>query len=167
MWQIPKIIITNSPHANLSLPPLPTTFFRALPRSSSQPRSETHFIAIACLAYHQTKSKSHPKAKDFDQTFSRSGATPNASVLKVMAPPLEPFLPADLQWRAQIQANGKGRKQPIELEKCALKEIVQYDCQVQYKDKNDKIGTIVCTPVTRLFRRYVFEIAEPCLLPWR
>lgn len=75
-----------------------------------------------------------------------------------MAPPLEPFLPVQLEWRSQIQANGKRRKEPIELEKCALKEIVQYDCQVQYKDKNDKMGTIVCTPVTRLFRRYVYFI---------
>jgi len=70
-----------------------------------------------------------------------------------MAPPLDPFLSTDLDWRVQVQANGKRRKQPIELEKCALKEIVQYDCQVQHEDVNDKVGRIVCTPIVRLFRR--------------
>jgi len=72
-----------------------------------------------------------------------------------MAPPLSPFLPTDLDWRVQVLPSGKRRKQPVELEKCALKEITQYDCQTEYKDANDKIGTIVCTPVIRLFRRLV------------
>jgi hypothetical protein len=81
-----------------------------------------------------------------------------------MAPPLDPFLPVDLDWRVQALPNGKRRKLPIELEKCALKEIVQYDCQVQYKDKSDKKGTIVCSPITRIFRKWVAlsELYELC-----
>jgi len=67
-------------------------------------------------------------------------------VLPSMAPTPEPFLPADLATRVQITAEGKRRKTAVDLEKCSLRELVQYNCNIE------KRGDVVCVPVSRWFR---------------
>jgi hypothetical protein len=68
-----------------------------------------------------------------------------------MAPPIEEFLPAQLEQRIQYAMNGKLRRSPVELEKCKLMEMVQYMCEVS--NRNDPNAVVVCQPVVRLFRR--------------
>lgn len=66
-----------------------------------------------------------------------------------MAPPLSPFHTSELEWQVQVTEKGKVRKPRVDLEKCALQEMLQYNCNM------NGAGTIVCVPVQRLFRRYV------------
>jgi len=68
-----------------------------------------------------------------------------------MAPPIEEFLPAQLEQKLQYTTNGKLRKSPVELKKCKLMEMVQYMCEVS--NRNDPNAVVVCQPVVRLFRR--------------
>lgn len=66
-----------------------------------------------------------------------------------MPPPENAFSASELPERIQVRTSGKRRKQPISLEDCALKQLTQYNCEV------DKNREIVCWPIVRLFRRLV------------
>ncbi|KAF1989799.1 hypothetical protein K402DRAFT_349933 [Aulographum hederae CBS 113979] len=68
-----------------------------------------------------------------------------------MAPPVQIFPPTELSERVQSHASGKRRKPPVNLEECKLMEMVQYMCDVE--NPRELRATIVCKPVTRLFRR--------------
>ena len=69
-----------------------------------------------------------------------------------MAPPTEAFPASELPYRVQITAQGKRRKGgDIDLRKCELLELVQYDCRV---DQRQAKAPVKCYPIVRLFRRY-------------
>lgn len=83
-----------------------------------------------------------------------------------MAPPLLPFLPSSLPTQIQQKPNGRLQKPPVDLLKCSLREIVQYNCKLEKKaaaasgEEGASAGkgergqeVIVCRPLTRLFRR--------------
>ena len=68
-----------------------------------------------------------------------------------MAPPIEAFPASELPWRVQVTAQGKRRKgEAIDLRKCELFELVQYDCRV---DERQPKAPVKCYPVVRLFRK--------------
>ncbi|KAK4552636.1 hypothetical protein LTR86_010280 [Recurvomyces mirabilis] len=71
-----------------------------------------------------------------------------------MAPLVEAFHPARLQQHIQYYADGKVRKPPLDLKQCQLKELVQYECELDGPTENPK-SKIVCEAVLRLFRTLV------------
>ncbi|OCK75667.1 hypothetical protein K432DRAFT_386030 [Lepidopterella palustris CBS 459.81] len=70
-----------------------------------------------------------------------------------MAPPVEEFPPSELTQKVQYTTSGKLRKKPIDLSKCKLMEMIQYNCHVREGNNKDPNATTVCDPVVRLFRR--------------
>ena len=70
-----------------------------------------------------------------------------------MAPPIEAFSISELEDRVNIQLNGRRRKGgDIDLRKCELLELVQYECRLKGSVK-DRRSVIQCAPVVKLFRR--------------
>jgi inner membrane protease subunit SOM1 len=70
-----------------------------------------------------------------------------------MAPPTPTFHLSNLESQINVLPSGKPRNPPINLEKdCVLKEMVQYKCNLEDKDKKGG-PDIVCQPVVRLLRR--------------
>lgn len=69
-----------------------------------------------------------------------------------MAPHVEAFTAARLEHQVQCQTNGKPRKPPVELKQCALKELIQYECDLK-GPRDDPASKVVCEPVLRLFRQ--------------
>ena len=70
-----------------------------------------------------------------------------------MAPPVEEFPVSELENRVNVQSNGRRRKGgDIDLRKCELLELVQYECGLE-GDEKDRDSVIVCAPVVKLFRR--------------
>ena len=70
-----------------------------------------------------------------------------------MAPPIEAFPISELEDRINVQSNGRRRKGgDIDLRKCELLELVQYECGVKSGEK-DQQKIIQCEPVVKLFRR--------------
>lgn len=73
-----------------------------------------------------------------------------------MAPLVPVFSATDLPDRVQIVHSAfkeKRRKgEPIDLEKCALLEMVQYSCNPPSEGIQPP-GVVKCKPVVRLFRR--------------
>lgn len=78
-----------------------------------------------------------------------------------MAPPVEAFPVSELEDRVNIQSNGRRRKGgDIDLRKCELLELVQYECGfvtdrkavMLYKLRRQQ-PIVQCTPVVKLFRR--------------
>jgi len=67
-----------------------------------------------------------------------------------MAPPVESWPAHELPERVQVTKEGRRRKDQIDLHKCELLEMVQYECLVEDVRKN---AQVVCRPVERLFRR--------------
>lgn len=82
---------------------------------------------------------------DFQSVFLR---------LEKMAPLVEAFHPARLQQHVQYHPNGKARKPPVDLKQCELKELIQYECDLDGPKENRK-SRVVCEPLLRLFRQYV------------
>ena len=71
-----------------------------------------------------------------------------------MAPPLEPFPLSELEARINTLPNGRRRKGgDIDLRKCELLELVQYECGLKGSQK-DRQAIIQCAPVVKLFRRW-------------
>ncbi|KAF1972038.1 hypothetical protein BU23DRAFT_555548 [Bimuria novae-zelandiae CBS 107.79] len=69
-----------------------------------------------------------------------------------MAPPTPIYPVFALPTEINTLANGKPRKPPIkDLRDCALKEMVQYKCNISQETKGTK-PLIICEPVVRLFR---------------
>ena len=70
-----------------------------------------------------------------------------------MAPPVEAFPVSELEDRINVQLNGRRRKGgDIDLRKCELLELVQYECGPTAAEK-DRRSIIQCVPVVKLFRR--------------
>ena len=69
-----------------------------------------------------------------------------------MAPPVKTFHPAHLTQNFNVRPDGKVRKQPMDLQQCELKEMVQYFCDLD-GPKEDPRSKVVCQPVLRLFRK--------------
>lgn len=69
-----------------------------------------------------------------------------------MAPLVESFPPSQLTERINLKPNGKPQKPPIDLEKCDLKEMIQYFCDLD-GPKEDPRSKVVCSPVLRYFRK--------------
>lgn len=69
-----------------------------------------------------------------------------------MAPPPEAFLPEELPDRIQFTAQGKRRKKEVNLKKCDLFELKQYNCNMERRGEGRK-DVIVCKEIYRLFRR--------------
>jgi len=57
-----------------------------------------------------------------------------------------------LESEINVLPNGKARKPRVDLSGCALKELVQYKCNVKPKEDGAS-PVIVCAPVVRWFRR--------------
>ncbi|KAF1354837.1 hypothetical protein BDV97DRAFT_344071 [Delphinella strobiligena] len=76
-----------------------------------------------------------------------------------MPPLIEAFPPWQLATRVNLTSEGKVRKdytatgEParVELEKCKLKELLQYDCHLKGPVGSPR-SVVVCAPVVRLFR---------------
>ncbi|KAK8218478.1 hypothetical protein IWZ01DRAFT_493130 [Phyllosticta capitalensis] len=69
-----------------------------------------------------------------------------------MAPPIEHFHPEELEARVQYKTDGRYRKGGVDLEKCKLMEMVQYDC---WPERRGSGSVVKCKPLVRLFRKYV------------
>ncbi len=70
-----------------------------------------------------------------------------------MAPPIEAFPVSELEDRINVQSNHRRRKGgDIDLRKCELLELVQYECGLKGSEK-DRESIIQCAPVIKLFRR--------------
>ena len=82
-----------------------------------------------------------------------------------MAPLVEAFHPARLQQHVQYHANGKNRKPAVDLKQCELKELFQYECNLN-GPKQDPRSQVVCDPILRLFRKYV-ALRSDCHLATR
>ncbi|KAK5133773.1 hypothetical protein LTR08_007423 [Meristemomyces frigidus] len=69
-----------------------------------------------------------------------------------MAPLTETFHPARLQQHVQSLPDGKARKPPVDLKQCQLKELVQYECDLDGPG-DDRKSRVICKPILRLFRQ--------------
>ncbi|KAF2635739.1 hypothetical protein P280DRAFT_411101 [Massarina eburnea CBS 473.64] len=69
-----------------------------------------------------------------------------------MAPPVPLITPSTLETQLNHHANNKPRKRTLTLTNCALKELVQYKCNVEQPVKQGVTPAILCQPVVRLFR---------------
>jgi hypothetical protein len=69
-----------------------------------------------------------------------------------MAPMIEAFHATELAERVKYKPDGQFHKPRVDLKDCALKELIQYDCQLQ-GPKNSPSSKVVCEPVLRLFRK--------------
>ncbi|KAK8197519.1 hypothetical protein HDK77DRAFT_20308 [Phyllosticta capitalensis] len=67
-----------------------------------------------------------------------------------MAPPIEHFHPEELEARVQYKTDGRYRKGGVDLEKCKLMEMVQYDC---WPERRGSGSVVKCKPLVRLFRK--------------
>lgn len=67
--------------------------------------------------------------------------------------PATPIYPLSaLESEINVLPNGKPRKPPVRLGDCALKELVQYKCNIELSEKTRK-PNVVCEPVVRLLRQ--------------
>jgi Mitochondrial export protein Som1 len=69
-----------------------------------------------------------------------------------MAPPVEAWSARELPDRVQVNMKGRRRKGNIELSRCELFELVQFECTVLDGVKSRE-APVVCRPIERLFRR--------------
>jgi inner membrane protease subunit SOM1 len=70
-----------------------------------------------------------------------------------MAPPTPIYALSALESQINVLPNGKARKPPVRLADCALKELVQYKCNVEKPSKKGQKPAIICEPVVRLLRQ--------------
>lgn len=77
-----------------------------------------------------------------------------------MPPPQTAFPASELPTRVQRTAQNKVRKTKVELNDCELKHMVQYSCLMEEDDRPGRKSEVVCTPIVRLFRRYVMARTE-------
>jgi inner membrane protease subunit SOM1 len=70
-----------------------------------------------------------------------------------MAPPTPIYPASSLSTEINTLPNGKPRKPPIaNLRDCALKEMVQYKCNIEKSKVQGAQPIIICDPVVRMFR---------------
>jgi hypothetical protein len=72
-----------------------------------------------------------------------------------MTPPIESFPATELPLRLPVTNQGKFRKKSIDLNRCPLEELLQYNCELKQSGELNKKATVVCEEVVRLFRRLV------------
>ncbi|KAF2125878.1 hypothetical protein P153DRAFT_299258 [Dothidotthia symphoricarpi CBS 119687] len=76
-----------------------------------------------------------------------------------MPPPTPIHALSTLEAQINVLPSGKPRRPPIKLGDCALKELVQYKCNiVEPEVRGEKVaekgkGVVVCEPVVRLLRQ--------------
>lgn len=70
-----------------------------------------------------------------------------------MPPPTTTYPLAALESQVNTLPNGKQRRPPINLSECALKELVQYKCNVHKANSIGSPPAVVCEPVVRLLRK--------------
>lgn len=69
-----------------------------------------------------------------------------------MSPPTTTSPLNSLEAEINTLPNGKARKPRIDLSRCALKELVQYKCNVLASAAEGRQPEIVCEPVVRFLR---------------
>ncbi|KAF2845905.1 hypothetical protein T440DRAFT_433945 [Plenodomus tracheiphilus IPT5] len=69
-----------------------------------------------------------------------------------MPPPTTTYSLSSLETEVNVLPNGRPRKPSLKLSDCALKELVQYKCNVRKPVKKGVQPEIVCEPVVRLIR---------------
>jgi hypothetical protein len=69
-----------------------------------------------------------------------------------MAPMIEAFHASELAERVKYKPDGQYHKPGINLKDCALKELLQYDCQLD-GPQSSRSSKVVCKPLLRLFRK--------------
>jgi inner membrane protease subunit SOM1 len=69
-----------------------------------------------------------------------------------MSPPLPLHSLHTLESQINLLPSGKPRKPPVKLSDCALKELVQYKCNIQIPEKKGVQPTVVCEPFVRMLR---------------
>nr|POF01317.1 hypothetical protein CFP56_21265 [Quercus suber] len=69
-----------------------------------------------------------------------------------MAPHVEVFDASRLDHAIQYKPNGRRHRPNIDLKACALKELLQYECDLN-GPRHDPRTKVVCEPVLRLFRQ--------------
>jgi inner membrane protease subunit SOM1 len=70
-----------------------------------------------------------------------------------MSPPLPVLSLSDLEAQINTRPNGKPRKPAVKLSDCALKELVQYKCNLSFQRDENKKPIVVCQPFVRLLRQ--------------
>ncbi|UPX12911.1 uncharacterized protein EKO05_0003444 [Ascochyta rabiei] len=69
-----------------------------------------------------------------------------------MAPPTPIHTLSTLESQINVLPNGKPRKPPVQLRDCALKELVQYKCNIEVSETTRR-PDVICEPVVRLLRQ--------------
>lgn len=69
-----------------------------------------------------------------------------------MPPPTTTHTLSALESDINVLTNGKLRRPPVKLTDCALKELVQYKCNVSKPAVKGAQPNIICEPVVRLLR---------------
>jgi hypothetical protein len=82
-----------------------------------------------------------------------------------MGPPVSFFPAGELPERIQTTVRDRRRKDNVELEKCKLMEMLQYECVVENEGRTAD-SRILCQPIQRLFRRYVFHCSLAFVDRW-
>jgi len=70
-----------------------------------------------------------------------------------MAPPISTIPVTDLEASINTLPSGKRRNPPVNLSDCALKELVQYKCNVEAPKKKGVVPQIICEPLVHLLRK--------------
>lgn len=70
-----------------------------------------------------------------------------------MSPPLPLYTLPELESQINVLPNGKVRKPPVKLADCALKELVQYKCNIEPSKRKGVDPVILCQPFVRLLRQ--------------
>jgi inner membrane protease subunit SOM1 len=120
-----------------------------LPSSNPRPRHPT-------TASHPTSSLLHRHSSS-SLLVPPALSTPFASSfhqykLFSMAPATPIYPLSALESQINVLPNGKPRKPPVRLGDCALKELVQYKCNIEISEKTKK-PDVICEPVVRLLRQ--------------
>jgi hypothetical protein len=70
-----------------------------------------------------------------------------------MAPPISTISVSELETSINALPSGKRRNPPVNLSDCALKELVQYKCNLGSQKKKDAAQSVICEPLVHLLRR--------------
>lgn len=70
-----------------------------------------------------------------------------------MAPPISTIPVSDLEASINTLPSGKPRNPPVKLSDCALKEMLQYKCNLELPKRKGDAPSIVCEPLVHLLRR--------------
>ena len=69
-----------------------------------------------------------------------------------MTPPIRSIPVSALESELNVSPTGKPRRPPIALSECALKELVQFKCNIHAPERQGLPPTVLCQPIVRLFR---------------